>query len=146
MIFLTEENANEETSNIYSDVDKVRALVKYTGDEADDDLFQIACDNADATVKSKLSKFRIPEPDSSNIPVELHTAANYYAASDILQSLYSGEERSGNEQAYYQKADELIHNYIDLQLDALAATELKYKSPYGVSQSPDPYELGILRR
>ena len=76
----------------------------------------------------------------------MHTAANYYAASDILQSLYNGEERSGNEQAYYQKADELIHNYIDLQLDALAATELKYKSPYGVSQSPDPYELGILRR
>ena len=104
---MTEENANEETSNIYSDVNKVRSLIKYTGDEADDDLFQIACDNADATVKSKLSKFRIPEPNSSNIPVELHTAANYYAASDILQSLYNGEERSGNEQAYYQKADEL---------------------------------------
>lgn len=130
----------------YADDVSVRALIKYTGDQADDDLINLACTNADATVKSKLSKFRIPEPLQDDIPIELSTAANYYAVSDILQSLYSGEERSGNEEAYYIKADELIHNYIDLQLDALAATELKYKSPYGVSQSPDPYQLGILRR
>lgn len=130
----------------YADQNNVTKVIKYTGDEADNDLIQLACTNADATIKSKLSKYRIPEPDQNNIPAELTTAATYYAVSDILQSLYTGEERSGNEQAYYQKADELIHNYIDLQLDALADTELKYKSPYGVSQSPDPYELGILRR
>ena len=144
-----ETSENEETTshtNIYSNATSVRSLIKYTGDDADDDLVFLACDNADATVKSKLSKFRIPEPDPNDIPVELKTAANYYAVSDILQSLYSGEERSGNEEAYYIKADELIHNYIDLQLDALAESELKFKSPYGVSQSPDPYQLGILRR
>ena len=137
---------SEDDKITYADPNNVRALVKYTGDEADDDLINIACFNADATVKSKLQKHRIPEPEQDDIPIELQTAGNYYAVSDVLQSLYNGEERSTNEKGYYEKADELIHNYIELQLDALAATELKFKSPYGVSQSPDPYELGILRR
>lgn len=136
----------DEDRITYTDPNNVRAMLKYTGDDADDDLINIACFNADATVRSKLQKYRIPEPDQDNIPIELQTAGNYYAVSDVLQSLYNGEDRSTNEKGYYEKADELIHNYIELQLDVLAATELKYKSPIGVSQSPDPYQLGILRR
>lgn len=130
----------------YAEEDRVRPLIKYTGDEADDDLIMIACENANATIKSRLSQYNIPEPEQDNVPIELITAGTYYAVSDILQSLYNGEERSGNEKGYYDKAETLLENYIALQLDVLADTDLKYKSPIGVSQSPDPYQLGILRR
>lgn len=133
-------------SNQYADVDNVSALIKYTGDHADDDLISVACDNATATIIARLSQYNIPEPPDDDLPVELTTAGTYYAVSDILQSLYNGEDRSGNERAYYEKAESLIMNYIDRQLDVLRESALKYKSPYGVSQSPDPYQLGILRR
>ena len=134
-----------ENRNFYADETNVRALIKYTGDDADDDLIDVALANADATVKARLSQHNIPEP-TDNLPLVLITAGTYYAVSDILQSLYNGEERSGNEQGYYEKAESLINDYITLQLDILSNTDLKYKSPYGVSQSPDPYQLGILRR
>ena len=134
-------------SNNYANADNVKPLIKYTGDDADDDLIAIACNNADATIVARLSQYNIPEPPSGNdLPIHLVTAGTYYAVSDILQSLYNGEDRSGNEEGYYEKAESLIKNYIDLQLDLLSDNSLKYKSPYGVSQSPDPYELGILRR
>ena len=134
-----------ENRNFYADETNVRALIKYAGDDADDDLIDVALANADATVKSRLSQHNIPEP-TDDLPLVLITAATYYAVSDILQSLYNGEERSGNEKGYYEKAESLLNDYIALQLDALATTALKFKSPYGVSQSPDPYQLGILRR
>ncbi len=133
--------------NSYAVSANVTPLIKYTGDDADSDLITAACNNANAIIVARLAQYNIPEPASSgSLPVQLVTAGTYYAVSDILQSLYNGEERSGNEEGYYEKAESLIKNYIDLQLDMLAESELKYKSPIGVSQSPDPYQLGILRR
>lgn len=128
----------------YANSKEVRTLCKYTGDEVDDDLLNLACDNADTIIISRLSENRIPKP--LGVPLVLKTAANYYAVSDILQSLYHGEERSGNEKAYYDKAEARLNTYINEQLDELKHTTLKDKLPYSCSKSPSPYELGIIRR
>lgn len=124
---------------------EVSTLCKYIGDEVDTDLLNIACDNADSIVISKLSERKIPSP-SGSIPLVLKTAANYYAVSDILQSLYTGEDRSGNEKAYYDKAEALVSTYINEQLEVLKLTKLREDLPYRCSKSKSPYELGILRR
>lgn len=120
-------------------------MIKYAGDTCDKDLMQLACENADALIRSRLSQYNIPVPED-DVPDELELAGRYYAVSDILQSLYAGEERSGNEKAYFDKAESLLTNYVESKLESMANDELKYKSPIGVSQSPDPYQAGILRR
>ena len=48
-----------------------------------------------------------------NIPSGLRTAAIYYAASDILLSLYHGEELPVQYDVWYNKAQTLLNDYIE---------------------------------
>ena len=52
-----------------------------------------------------------------NVPSGLRTAAIYYAASDILLSLYHGEEMPVQYDVWYQKATQLLNDYIDSYLN-----------------------------
>ncbi len=122
----------------------ITTMIKYVGDDLDSELVAVAMENADATVNSRLAAYDLPQPEQ--IPSALTLAANYYAVSDILQSLYGDDNRSSNEQAYYEKAEQLMREYIQITLSDLAETDLKNNSPYGISQSEDAYELGLLRR
>lgn len=122
----------------------ITTMIKYVGDDLDSELVAVAMENADATVNSRLAAYDLPQP--AQIPSALTLAANYYAVSDILQSLYGDDSRSSNEQAYYEKAEQLMREYIQITLSDLAETDLKNNSPYGISQSEDAYELGLLHR
>lgn len=107
----------------YTDSNNVESLVKFISDEAGYDLINVACGNADAFIKVRLTQNGLKEPDNEDIPIELSTAGSYYAASDVLLSLYNGEELPSQFDIYYQKAEAMVDAYILQQKDLLAETE-----------------------
>lgn len=106
----------------YTDDEEVEALVKYTSDDADADLIDVACRNADAFIKVRLTQNGLKEPSNDDIPIELETAGCYYAASDVLLALYNGEELPAQFDIYYQKAEAMLDAYILQQKDLLSET------------------------
>ena len=133
---------------IYPVLSDVKAMVKYEEDDLSSDLFTTSMKNADGTIQAELSANRLPtfNNESGNIPLMLVTAGNYFAVSDIHQALDGTDDRSSNEEGYYQKGMKLLNAYIQQMLDELATTELKMKSPYGSSKSPSADQLGLRRR
>lgn len=141
-------------SPIYSNESAIKELTKFVGQEPSNNLLDTVMQNADSTVNSRLARHSLPtytaqdndENSDSVIPGVLTTAANYYAVSDLLQTVYGKDDRSTNEQGFYSKAENLLNDYIEQQLVELECTELKEQSPYGYSQSLDAYDLGLLPR
>lgn len=144
----------ERYSPIYSDESAIKELTKFVGQEPTNTLLDTVMQNADSTVNSRLARHMLPTYTSSDrdenstnpIPEVLTTAANYYAVSDLLQTVYGKDDRSTNEQGFYTKAENLLNDYIEEKLVELADNELKEQSPYGYSQSKDAYDLGLLHR
>lgn len=142
----------EETSYtpVYAIKKNILARLSYLNQEPRVDLLDSSMEDADATVNSRLTRNNLPTyKNGDNIPKVLQTAANYYAMSDILQSIYGKDDRSSNEKGYYDKAESLVNDYIQQKLVELEGTEgttLDSLSPYGISQSPDAYDLGLLHR
>ena len=132
---------------IYSDETTIKELTKFIGNKPSDSLLETVMKNGDNTVNSRLSRHSLPIYASDDvIPGVLKLCANYYAVSDLLQAVYGKDDRSTNEEAFYQKAENLITDYINQQLVELADTELKEQSPYGFSQSPDAFDMHLLHR
>ena len=137
---------------IYASESSILELTKFIGNTPSDSLLDTVMENGDNTVNSRLSRHSLPTYTSENvteetvIPGVLKLCANYYAVSDLLQSVYGKDDRSTNEEAFYQKAENLITDYINQQLVELADTELKEQSPYGFSQSPDAFDMHLLHR
>lgn len=52
-----------------------------------------------------------------NVPSGLRTAAIYYAASDILLSLYHGEEMPVQYDVWFNKAQQMLDDYIEAYLN-----------------------------
>ena len=144
--------AEQRYSPIYSNESAIKELTKFVGQTPSDSLIDTVMKNADNTVNSRLARHCLPTYTSGNagqnstIPGVLTTAANYYAVSDLLQAIYGKDDRSTNEQGFYTKAENLLNDYIEQQLVELEDTALKEQSPYGYSQSPDAYDLGLLHR
>ena len=144
----------ERYSPIFSEESVIKELTKFVGQEPSTDLLDTVMKNADRTVNSRLARHMLPtytnedtdENSTVEIPGALKTAANYYAVSDLLQTVYGKDDRSTNEQGFYTKAENPLTDYIEQQLVALADNELKEQSPYGYSQSKDAYDLGLLHR
>ena len=130
---------------IYADKEDIAAMIQLADDDINDDLMDVSCKNADATINARLEMHDLDtyEEKTKDIPLSLVTAGNYFSVSDIHQALDGTDDRSGNEEAYYNKALALLENYIQEQLDKLALTELKDKSPYGCSKSPSLDKLHI---
>ena len=133
---------------IYANEETIKELTKFVGQEPSDGLIDTVMQNADDTVNSRLSRHCLPTYDSESkaIPRVLSTAANYYAVSDLLQTVYGKDDRSTNEQGFYTKAENLLNDYVEQKLVELADKELKEQSPYGYSQSKDAYDLRLIHR
>jgi hypothetical protein len=83
----------------------------------------VAIDNTEAWIESNLKRHYVPIP--TNIPQTLKTIAIYYASSDILMSLYHGEQYQSLMDYWFNKAQDLIDDYIDAYLNADATEEEK---------------------
>ena len=105
----------------YCNSNDVLALFEDISDDPSEALLQVSIDNTEAWIESNLKRHYVPIPTS--IPQTLKTIAIYYAASDILMSLYHGEEYQSLMDYWFNKAQDLIDDYIDAYLNAEATAE-----------------------
>ena len=107
----------------YCNSDDVLALFEDISDNPSNALLTVAIDNTEAWIESNLKRHYVPIPVT--IPQSLKTIAIYYASSDILMSLYHGEEYQSLMDYWFNKAQDLIDDYIDAYLNADATEEEK---------------------
>ena len=102
----------------YCTSDDVLALFEDISDNPSENLLTVAIDNTEAWIESNLKRHYVPIPD--DITQTLKTVAIYYASSDILMSLYHGEEYQSLMDYWFNKAQDLLDAYIDEYLNSEA--------------------------
>lgn len=114
---------NEEAiyTGKYCNSTDVLALFEDISDDPSEALLTVAIDNTEAWIESNLKRHYVPIPTS--ILQTLKTIAIYYAASDILMSLYHGEEYQTLMDYWFNKAQDLLEDYIEAYLNADATEE-----------------------
>ena len=105
----------------YTDSNSVLALFEDISDEPSEALLTVAIDNTEAWIESNLKRHYVPIP--VEIPQTLKTIAIYYASSDILMSLYHGEEYQNLMDYWFTKAQDLLEDYIESYLNAEATAD-----------------------
>jgi hypothetical protein len=105
----------------YCNSNDVLALFEDISDDPSEDLLQVSIDNTEAWIESNLKRHYVPIPTS--IPQTLKTIAIYYAASDILMSLYHGEDYQNLMDYWFTKAQDLLEDYIESYLNAEATAD-----------------------
>lgn len=140
----------------YCTKEEVNSLFGDISDDISDELFTTVIANSTSWIDSTLQKSYVPLPSISfevsdgnggttivetitsstvnynliNVPSGLRTAAIYYAASDILLSLYHGDELPVQYDVWFQKAQSLLDDYISAYLnnDADEADLIQHQS------------------
>ena len=102
-------------SGKYCDSTDVLALFGDISDNPSEDLLMVSIDNTEAWIESNLKRHYVPIP--TDIPQTLKTVSIYYAASDILMSLYHGEEYQSLMDYWFNKAQDLLEAYIEDELN-----------------------------
>ena len=105
----------------YCTSNDVLALFEDISDEPSEALLTVAIDNTEAWIESNLKRHYVPIP--VEIPQTLKTIAIYYASSDILMSLYHGEEYQNLMDYWFEKAQDLLDAYIEEYLNSEATPE-----------------------
>ena len=136
---------------IYAIKEDILARIGFLQQAPKEELLESVMRSADDTVNSRLARYNHHTfQDIGDIPNVLQTAANYYAISDLLQSIYGKDDRSSNEEGFYQKAENLMMDYIQQMLleeeNQSSSSDDSNSSLYGISQSPDAFDLGLLHR
>lgn len=105
----------------YCDKNEVNALFGDISDDISDEMFETVINNSSAWIESNLKKNYVPLP--TDHPQALKTAAIYYSASDILLSLYHGDDLPVQYDIWFQKAQDLLEAYINEYLTTEATNE-----------------------
>ena len=130
----------------YCTKEEVNSLFGDISDDITDEMFTTVIANSTSWIDSNLKKSYVPLPNVSialvnndgsttivesissttatynliNVPSGLRTAAIYYAASDILLSLYHGDELPVQYDVWFNKAQGLLDDYISSYLNSEA--------------------------
>ena len=134
-------------SGKYCTSDDVLALFEDISDNPSESLLKVVIDNTEAWIESNLKRHYVPIPVT--IPQTLKTIAIYYAASDILMSLYHGEEYQSLMDYWFNKAQDLLEDYIDAYLNSeeLAAETAdaiqKVKHSHGHTYNEKRHRRGV---
>lgn len=117
--------------SIYATKSDVEALIKFISDTPTDDLLERVLLNADSIINNRLTSHNISTSDLENTDDYniLNTVAVYYAVSDVLQSLYTGDDLPSQYNTYMQKAESMLSEYIVKMENELAETSLKKHNP-----------------
>ena len=107
----------------YCTIDDVNSLFGDISDEVTDELFTTAINNSATWIEANLKRNYVPIP-TCNVEV-LRTVAIYHSASDILLSLYHGDDLPVQYDIWFQKAQSLLDDYIDSYLNSDATEEEK---------------------
>lgn len=93
-------------------------VISLFGDISDDvpaTTLSTAINNSTAWINSNLKRNYVPIPTDN--PQALKTVAIYHSASDILLSLYHGDELPIQYDVWFNKAQSLLDDYIDSYLN-----------------------------
>ena len=104
---------------------EINTLFGDISDDISEDMFLTVIDNSTAWIESNLKKHYVPIP--TKIPNTLRTVAIYYSASDILLSLYHGEELPVQYDIWFQKAQDLLDAYIEEYINSEASVDEQNK-------------------
>lgn len=118
-----DENPDDDSSysGKYCNSNDVLALFGDVSDNPNDDLLTVSIDNTEAWIESNLKRHYVPIP--TKIPQTLKTVAIYYASSDILMSLYHGDEYESLMDYWFNKAQDLLDAYIEEYLRSEATMD-----------------------
>lgn len=105
----------------YCTKEEVNSLFGDISDDISDEMFETVISNSKAWVDSNLKRHYVPLP-TTNVQA-IKTVSIYHAASDILLSLYHGEELPAQYDIWFQKAQDLLDAYIDEYLNSEATND-----------------------
>jgi hypothetical protein len=117
----TDDESTPAYTGKYCNSDDVLALFEDISDDPSNALLNVAIDNTEAWIESNLKRHYVPIP--VEIPQTLKTIAIYYASSDILMSLYHGEEYQSLMDYWFEKAQDLLDAYVEEYLNSEATPE-----------------------
>ena len=99
----------------------VNSMFGDISDQVSDEMFTTAISNSDAWINANLKRNYVPIPTSN--PQALKTVAIYHSASDILLTLYHGDDLPIQYDVWFNKAQSLLDDYIESYLNADAEEE-----------------------
>ena len=99
----------------------VNSMFGDISDQVSDEMFTTAISNSDAWINANLKRNYVPIPTSN--PQALKTVAIYHSASDILLTLYHGDDLPIQYDVWFNKAQSLLEDYIESYLNADAEEE-----------------------
>ena len=99
----------------YCTEEEINSLFGDISDDISEEMFNTVLDNSTAWIDANLKRNYVPLP-AEDVDA-LRTAAIYYAASDILLSLYHGDELPVQYDVWFNKAQSLLDGYIDAYLN-----------------------------
>lgn len=100
---------------VYCTIDEINALLSDISDDASTDTLNTVLANTTAWIDSNLRKNYLPIPTTN--PQALNTAAVYYGASDVILTLYHGEDLPIQFDVWFNKAQQLLEDYIEGELN-----------------------------
>ena len=108
-------------STPYCTKEEVNSLFGDISDDITDEMFNTALDNSTAWIEANLKRNYVPIPTDN--PNALRTVAIYHSASDIILSLYHGDELPVQYDVWFNKAQGLLDDYIESYLNSEAETD-----------------------
>ena len=112
---------NTTTTTQYCTINDVNSMFGDISDQVTEVMFNTAINNATAWIEANLKRNYVPIPTEH--PQALKTVAVYHSASDILLTLYHGDDLPIQYDVWYQKAQALLDDYIESYLNADAEEE-----------------------
>ena len=123
----TSQDVSEETPSDdtlitqYCTISDVNSMFGDISDEVTSEMFNTAINNSTAWIESNLKRNYVPIPTSH--PQALKTVAVYHSASDILLSLYHGDDLPVQYDVWFNKDQSLLDDYIESYLNSEATEE-----------------------
>lgn len=100
----------------YCTKEDVKSLLGDIPDDPTDEALTTAINNSTSWIESNLKRNYVPVPkDNSNT---LKTVAIYHSASDLILTLYHGDELPAQYDVWFNKAQSLLDDYIDAYLNS----------------------------
>ena len=111
----------EPEPNRYCSKEDVNSMFGDISDEVTDAMFNTAIGNATTWIEANLKRNYVPIP-TEHVQA-LKTVAIYHSASDILLTLYHGDDLPIQYDVWFNKAQTLLDDYIEAYLNSEAEEE-----------------------
>ena len=120
------------------DTDVITLFGENISDTLDnDDVIDIAIENATGRIHAKLRANSIPLPDPQHISSSIKTVAIYFAICDLYGVLYSGSEYEDRKNFWCTNGSELLDDYIEAYKNSCDPDEYSVKHHNALTYEED---------